>query len=104
MGLVSDAAMEAQRRKHGSADYRAASGVMRDTLVRVVNEDYRTLLPAIEAPVDLVWGAHDTAAPLAMVREAAALFPKAALTVSDTSGHLLDEPLYALLREQLCAG
>lgn len=103
-GLVSDAAMEQRRRKHGSADYRAADGVMRDTLVRLVNEDYRSTLPDITAPVDLVWGAHDTAAPLDMVREAAALLQQSQLAVSPTSGHLLDEPLYALLRERLCAG
>jgi pimeloyl-ACP methyl ester carboxylesterase len=101
LGLLSDAAMENQRRRRGSADYRAATGVMRDTLVRLVNEDYRALLPGIEAPVEMVWGAHDTAAPLAMAREAEALLPKATLTVSETSAHLLDEALVALLRERL---
>jgi len=104
LGLVSEAAMEQQRRKHGSADYRAAQGVMRDTLVRLVNEEYRDLLPRITAPVDLVWGAHDTAAPLDMVRKASGLFAQAELTVSPTSGHLLDEALHSLLRERLCAG
>lgn len=101
MGLVSDARMEAERRKRGSADYRAATGVMRDTLVRLVNEDYRDLLPAIDVPVELVWGAGDTAAPLEMAREAAGLLPQATLTVSDTSAHLLDPALVALLRERL---
>lgn len=103
-GVLSDERMEAQRRKHGSADYRAAHGVMRDTLVRLVNEDYRDLLPRIAAPVDLVWGAADTAAPLDMVREAKELLPAAELIVAQGSGHLLDEALYALLRERLCAG
>ena len=37
--LVSDDRMEEIRRSRGSADYRAASGVMRDILVKVVNED-----------------------------------------------------------------
>jgi pimeloyl-ACP methyl ester carboxylesterase len=101
LGLLSDEKMEAERRKRGSADYRAAEGVMRDTLVRLVNEDYRDLLVGIMAPVELVWGARDTAAPLAMVQEAARLLPSATLTVSETSGHLLDEALYALLRERL---
>jgi pimeloyl-ACP methyl ester carboxylesterase len=74
---------------------------MRDTLVRLVNEDYRDLLPAIDVPVELVWGAGDTAAPLEMAREAAGLLPQATLTVSDTSAHLLDPALVALLRERL---
>ena len=98
-GLVSDARMEQQRQQHGSADYRATTGVMRGTLVRTVNEDYRDLLPGISAPVRMVWGAKDTAAPLAMAREAQSLLPSAELVVSETSGHLLDEPLLALLRD-----
>jgi pimeloyl-ACP methyl ester carboxylesterase len=101
LGVLNDERMEAQRRKRGSADYQAAQGVMRDTLVTLVNEDYRSLLPGITAPVELVWGARDTAAPLAMVQEAATLLPSATLTVSDTSGHLLDDALIALLRERL---
>ncbi|MCW2707636.1 MAG: hypothetical protein JWM22_1478 [Frankiales bacterium] len=101
LGLLSDERMEAQRQKRGSADYRAATGVMRDTLVRLVNEDYRHLLPSITAPVELVWGAADTAAPLLMAQEAQGLFPKADLVVSDSSGHLLDTGLYALLRDRL---
>jgi pimeloyl-ACP methyl ester carboxylesterase len=101
LGLLSDEAMEKQRRKHGSADYRNAEGVMRESLVRLVNEDYQDLLPRITAPVDLVWGEKDTAAPLAMVQEAVALIPKADLVVAPGSGHLLDEALYALLRERL---
>ena len=103
LGLVSDARMEAARHKHGSADYRAAHGVMRGTLVKVVNEDYRDLLPRVKANVAMVWGAHDTAAPLDMAREAEALLPAATLEVSDASGHLLDAGLVSLLREALRA-
>jgi len=100
-GLVSDERMEAERRKRGSADYRAAEGVMRDTLVRLVNEDYRDLLPRIACPVSMVWGAADTAAPLDMAREAAELLPRAELVVSESSGHLLDPALVALLKERV---
>ncbi len=101
LGVLSDAQLEGQRRKHGSADYRHASGVMRDCLVRLVHEDYRDLLSAIASPVQLVWGAADPAAPLPMVREAQALLPRAELAVSPSSGHLLDDGLYALLRARI---
>lgn len=103
LGVLSDGRMEAERRKRGSADYRAAQGVMRDCLVRLVNEDYRELLGGIGAPVSMVWGASDTAAPLAMAEQAQALLPDATLTVSPTSGHLLDQPLIELLRNRLAA-
>ncbi|MCU1600933.1 MAG: hypothetical protein JWO22_1642 [Frankiales bacterium] len=101
LGLVSDEKMEAEKRKRGSEDYRNATGVMRDTLVKLVNEDYREQVQAIAAPVDLVWGAQDTAAPLEMARQAQSLFAKADLVVSETSGHLLDDALYVLLQERL---
>lgn len=101
LGLLSDERMEAERRKRGSADYRGAQGVMRDTLVRLVNEDYRDLLPRIKSTTSFVWGARDTAAPLAMAEEAVGLVPSARLVVSPTSGHLLDDALVALLREEL---
>jgi pimeloyl-ACP methyl ester carboxylesterase len=101
LGLLSDTRMEEQRRKRGSADYRNAEGVLRDTLVKLVNEDYRSELGRIHSPVEMVWGASDSAAPLAMAREASELLAEATLTVSGTSGHLLDESLYALLRERL---
>ena len=101
LGLVSDERMEAEKRRRGSEDYRNATGVMRDTLVKLVNEDYREQVLATQAAVEMVWGASDSAAPLAMAKEAAALFPKADLVVSASSGHLLDAGLYALLRERL---
>jgi pimeloyl-ACP methyl ester carboxylesterase len=101
LGLLSDERMEAERRKRGSEDYRNAHGVMRDTLVRLVNEDYRTQVQQVKCRTTMVWGAHDTAAPLAMAQEAQRLFPEAELRVSESSGHLLDDALVALLREAL---
>lgn len=101
--LLSEPRMEGLRQRYGSADYRAASGVMRSTLVRVVNEDYRSALPDVRCRVELVWGGLDTAAPLAMVQEASTLLPAAALHVSPRSGHLLDAPLIELLQDRLAA-
>jgi len=101
VGLLSDTRMEEVRRKRGSADYRAAQGVMRGTLVKLVNEGYAERLPLVKCPVTMVWGAHDTAAPLSMAQEAAGLIDRATLRVSETSGHLLDDALVALLREAL---
>ena len=57
-------ALEKLRRGRGSADYNNASSKMRAVLSKVVNQDLRSLLPAIEAPVLLFWGENDTATPL----------------------------------------
>ncbi|MDQ3107280.1 MAG: alpha/beta hydrolase [Actinomycetota bacterium] len=71
-GLMSDEKMEQRRRASGSADYRnAPSVIMRNVLVAVTNESYEEQLRAVRCPVELVWGELDTAAPLAMAKQAA---------------------------------
>lgn len=47
----------------GSKDYQKA-GSMRGTLVKVVNEDLRPLLPKIQSPTLLIWGENDKDVPL----------------------------------------
>ena len=73
--------------QRGSADYRAATGVMRGTLVRLVNEDLRTLLPRIHVPVLLIWGDQDTETPLDDGRLMERLIPDAGLVVFEGAGH-----------------
>lgn len=98
-GLVSDERMEALRRQHGSADYRAATGVMRDVFVRVVNESYEEPLGRLQCPVELVWGDDDTEAPLGVAQSAAALLrDRATLTVLPGAGHLTPSTIPDQLR------
>lgn len=87
--LMSDARMEALRDKHGSADYRAAQGVMRDILVKVLHEDYTEQLAAVAAPTRLVWGEHDTAASVEVAHKIAELIDGAQLTVVPGEAHPL---------------
>lgn len=89
-GLLSDARMEAARRRHGSADYRAATGVMRDVFVRVVNESYEDDLRRLACPVELVWGDDDAEVRPAVAEQAMALLGdrRAALTIVPGAGHL----------------
>ena len=49
----------------GSVDYRSASPIMRQCMVKVVNEDERDYMPSIKASTLLVWGVNDTATPIA---------------------------------------
>lgn len=70
IGVVSDERLEMEKKRRGSADYRAASGVMRDILVKVVNEEYPGQLAAIRSPVVLLWGEDDTEVPLSVARAA----------------------------------
>ena len=100
-GLVPAATLEAQRRKHGSADYNAAQGIMRDILVKVVNEDYRDDLARVTAPVHMVWGENDTAAPMPAGDAASRLLPNATFRVVPGAGHLLEGALRDEVRAEL---
>jgi pimeloyl-ACP methyl ester carboxylesterase len=71
----------------GSGDYQAASGTVRQSFVRVVNEDLRTRLPQISASTLLIWGELDQEAPLADGQLMERLIPDAGLVVFAGAGH-----------------
>lgn len=95
LGLVSDTRLERARQRHGSADYRAATGVMREVFVRVVGEGYERQLDALGCPVSLVWGDDDATVPLEVARRALSRLETrstasdAELVVCPGAGHLL---------------
>jgi pimeloyl-ACP methyl ester carboxylesterase len=88
-GLLGEKSMEVLRRRHGSPDYRAATGVMRQVLVRVVNETYEDQLAAVSCPTDLVWGGDDTEVPVTVAETARQVLATSTLTVVPGAGHLL---------------
>ena len=69
--IVSDERMEKLRRQSGSADYRSATGVMRDILVKVVNESYEPQLRQMQSQVLLLWGDSDGEVPVSVARTTA---------------------------------
>jgi len=89
LGLLGETRMDQLRNKYGSADYRAASGIMRDILVTAVNETYEDQLRDITCPVELLWGSNDTAAPVEVARAAESLLANPTLTVADGVDHFL---------------
>lgn len=104
-GLVSDERMESIRRRRGSSDYRAARGVMRDVLVKVVNESYEEQLDALSVPVDLIWGADDREVPVEGARLAHRRLRESGCRVSlqtlDGVGHDLPLSRPQVLRESI---
>ena len=80
-------------RRVASSDYQEA-GELRPILVKVVNEDFRDLLPNVKSSTLLVWGSEDDAAPLIHGKEMEKLIPDAGLVVFEGAGHFayLDEP------------
>ncbi|MBE6862402.1 MAG: alpha/beta hydrolase [Ruminococcus sp.] len=87
-------ALEKLRVKYGSADYAAASPLMRQVLVKVVNEDLESLLPNIKCPALLVWGVNDTATPLSDGEKMEKAIPDAGLVKLENAGH------YSFLEQQ----
>lgn len=65
----------------GSRDYKAASPIMRQTLVDVVNEDLSKFAREIEEPTLLIWGEHDTEAPVNEAKELEKIMIDAALII-----------------------
>lgn len=104
-GVLSDDRMEKLRQQYGSADYKAATGVLRGILINAVNEDYREQLSRmaeLHVPTQMVWGEHDTAAPVEMATRARELIgPTAELTVVAGSAHLIDNALAAAVGDAL---
>lgn len=80
----------------GSADYRNASPIMKQTLVQLVNNDLREYLPNINAPTLLIWGANDTATPICDAELMEKLIPDAGLVKIENCSHyvFLETPAY----------
>ena len=88
--LVSSDRLELARKKYGSADYAAATGVMRDVLVRTVNESYEVELQKIRVTTIFVWGGEDRDVPPVIAEHAARLMSaRNEIRVERECGHLL---------------
>lgn len=75
------------KNSQGSADYRNASPMMRQCLVKAVNEDLTELLPRIRQDTLLIWGDLDTATPIADAKLMEEKIPGAGLAVIPGTGH-----------------
>lgn len=90
-------AVENMRKKRGSADYNNATPTMRATLVKVVNEDLKPLIPELKCPTLLIWGDKDTATPISDAKLMEQLIPDSGLVVCEGAGHysFLEQPVKA---------
>ena len=82
-----DQVLSSFKKKTGSEDYRNASGIMQQILVKSVNEDAKWLMPQIKAPVLLIWGENDTATPVSDGQVMEKLMLDAGLVVLKNAGH-----------------
>jgi pimeloyl-ACP methyl ester carboxylesterase len=71
----------------GSDDYKQTQGALRQTFVKVVNQDLKELLSEINTSTLLIWGEHDDATPLWMGKLMEKKMKDAALIVYDDEDH-----------------
>jgi len=74
-------------RRYGSDDFQQASPVMRQTLVKIINQDLLEQARRVSVPTLLVWGDQDQETPLWMGRKLESAMPDAALVVYEGAGH-----------------
>lgn len=79
--------IEKMRKKNGSADYAAASEIMRKSMVSVINEDLSAYLPKIKASTLLFWGENDTDTPMYQANKMKELIPDSGLVTVKGAGH-----------------
>lgn len=71
----------------GSEDYRNTSGIMRQTFLKVVNDDVKDILPEINVETLLVFGENDEATPVSKGKMMEKLMPDAALVIFENDDH-----------------
>lgn len=87
--------------KVGSTDYRNASPLMRQTMVKCINEDLAALLTRVAVPTLLIWGETDTATPLRDGKLMERKIPDAGLVVLPKAGHFAFAEQWGLCRRVL---
>lgn len=75
------------KNRQGSEDYRNATPMMRQCMVKAVNEDLTELLPKIRQETLLIWGDLDTATPITDAKLMEQRIPDAGLAVIPGTGH-----------------
>jgi pimeloyl-ACP methyl ester carboxylesterase len=78
---------ERYNKRYGSSDFQQVSGVMRDTFVKVVNQDLLDYAARITVSTLLFWGENDTDTPLWMGQKLEQTIPDAGLVVHKGAGH-----------------
>ncbi len=96
-------------RKHfGSSDYNSAPPVMRQTLVKVVNEDLTPILSNIKASTLLIYGENDTATPVRDAKIIESRIKDAGLCIIKDAGHwaFVEKPgeVISIIKSFLCIG
>lgn len=86
-GKTKDEKLERFYKRFGSVDYKSSQGIMRQTMVKVINDNLEDLLSEIKAPTLLIWGENDEDTPLYMGKLMEEKINDSGLIVLKGAGH-----------------
>lgn len=86
-GKTKDNILEKLRNIFGSIDYKSQKGVMRDTLVKIVNEDLTPFLKEIKVKTLIIWGEKDKDLPIKHAYLMNELIENSKLVIVKNAGH-----------------
>lgn len=84
---LADELRQRYNQHYGSTDFQAVTGVMRESFVKVVNEDLQSHAKRIQASTLLIWGERDEDTPLWQAKRLEQLIPDAGLVTFPNAGH-----------------
>lgn len=87
MKTLADDLRQRYNQQYGSADFQNVTGVMRETFVKVVNEDLQPYARQVPHPTLLLWGDQDQDTPLSQARKLERIMPDAGLVIFEGAGH-----------------
>lgn len=79
--------LDKARNKYGSSDYKQLNEIMRNSFVRIVNQDLKPFLKNIKAPSLLIWGEKDADTPVYMGKIMEKGIEDAGLVILKGAGH-----------------
>lgn len=74
-------------KRYGSTDYKESQGVMRQTMVKVINDNLVDLLSGINSPALLIWGENDQDTPVYMGKIMEEKIRDSGLIIMKNAGH-----------------
>lgn len=80
-------ALDKLKEHFGSADYKGSKPIMRESMVKVVNEDLTNLLPEIKKPTLIIWGTKDEDTPYSDAEVMEKLIPDSGIVKVEGAGH-----------------
>lgn len=78
-------------KSNGSYDYQNASTILKQTMVKVINEDLTKYLKNIKAKTLLIWGKKDTETKIEQAYKFKNLIKNSSLTIFDNAGHFVHQ-------------